>query len=213
MLSVTYIEHMGSDLRTVQAARASFGATTDTLRPRDTKLISYLAEHRHMGPFEHNSLTVSITCPVYIARQIMRHRTFSYSEISRRYTGKNIELYQPEVYRKQSLDNKQASEGVHTASDYWKIRVELHQQKALELYSDMVEEGVAKEQARGVLPQNLLTTFYMTGNLRNWAHFIDLRRHKDAQYEVTLLADAVYDILKARFPVCTEALLNNPLTA
>jgi len=200
-ISVKYVDHMGDDLRVVNSARISFGTSKTEVSTQDRKLIQYLAEHEHMSPFEHNVLSVEISAPLYIRSQIMRHRTFSYNEISRRYTDKNIEFYMPTELRAQSKDNRQASDGVlsQDVSDGYLVEREKLFKMALDLYESMIASGVCKEQARGVLPQDLLTNFVMTGNLRNWVHFVKLRQHPGAQLEVQLIAEQVKDILLEKF--------------
>src|SRR5579863_7226904 len=111
MLKATYVQHVGSDLTIVNAARISFGTESQVLEDKDKKLIKYLADNEHMSPFEHNVLTVIIECPLYIRSQIHRHRTFSYNEVSRRYTSDDIQFYIPDTVRRQAASNRQASEG------------------------------------------------------------------------------------------------------
>lgn len=207
-IKVTYIDHMGSDLRVVNAARISFDNQSKELTDKDKKLINYLAKNKHMSPFEHCQLTVLIECPLYIRSQIQRHRTFSFNEISRRYTADNLEFFVPEVIRKQSKYNKQASEGVF---DSWngqdiKILMKEAHSKSLEIYKKLIKGGVSREQARGVLSQNLLTKFYMTGNLRNWIHFIELRQHNHAQIEVQIIAQDIKKIVEMHFLESSKSL-------
>lgn len=208
-LKALYVNHMGDDLTVVNSARISFAGESQTLQDKDKKLIKYLADNEHMSPFEHNVLTVIIECPLYIRSQIHRHRTFSYNEVSRRYTSDNIEFYMPETIRKQAASNRQASEGeldpigANTAIAIMKVQ---HEQ-ALDAFNDMLALGVPREQARGILPQNLMTKFYMTGNLRNWAHFVRLRIDNHAQAEVQEIGKQVLAILEDKFPEATKALL------
>ncbi len=208
-IKVEYINHMGDALTVTNAARVSYGGIKATLEEKDKKLIRCLANNKHMSPFEHCSLTVKITCPLYIRSQIHRHRTFAYNEISRRYTSKDLEFYGPENYRIQSKDNKQASDGnINTVkNNIFRTRVNHSHQSALELYNEMLDAGVCREQARGVLPQDLMTEFYMTGNLRNWAHFLELRDKSDAQFEVQLVAQQTKAILLDKFEYAAEVLL------
>lgn len=210
MIKATYVDHMGSDLTIVNAARVSFGNHSDELNDKDHKLIKYLADNQHYSPFEHCQLTVLIECPLYIRSQIHRHRTFAYNEISRRYTQENLEFYVPPAddIRAQSLSNRQASSG---PIDEQQTRYALDAIKhahtySLEFYNQLIRLGVCREQARGVLPQNLMTKFYMTGNLRNFAHFIKLRSDKHAQKEVQYIAQQIKDIAIDKFPVAFRAL-------
>lgn len=211
MIKVDYVDHMGTDLTVVNSARISFNGTKTELDDKDIKLINYLAEHEHMSPFEHCSLSVIIECPLYIRSQIHRHRTFAFNEVSRRYTSDNMEFFLPSIedLRKQSKSNRQASNGqvdeqtsIHLISN-----MADHHRYSEQLYNDLLAAGVCREQARGVLPQNLMTKFYMTGNLRNWAHFIKLRLHEGAQKEVQDVAQLVKVILLEKFPVATAKLL------
>ena len=208
-MKVTYIQHMGSDLNVVNAARISFNTEVTELSDKDKKLIAYLADNEHMSPFEHNILTVIVECPLYIRSQIHRHRTFSYNEVSRRYTSENLEFFIPDIIRKQAESNRQASSGELDGSSTKdaKMIMNIAHDKALESYNMLIDLGVPREQARGVLPQNLMTKFYMTGNLRNWLHFVKLRIDNHAQYEVQLIGKQVLEILKDKFPESTKELL------
>ena len=206
MIKVSYVDHMGTDLTVVNAARVSFGTAKTKLDDKDIKLINYLAKHKHMSPFEHCQLSVLVECPLYIRSQIHRHRTFSYNEISRRYTDKDLEFFIPKTIRKQSKDNRQASEGKLASQDNAKNIMNGAWSKAKAYYDLLIGMGVPREQARGVLPTGTMTHFYMTGNLRNWAHFIGLRDHEGAQGEVQEVAIAVKAIIKDKFPVAYEAL-------
>ena len=209
MIKVEYIQHVGDSLAVVNAARYSFGDESQVLEERDKKLIKYLADHQHMSPFEHLSLTVKIEVPLYIRSQIMRHRTGAYNELSRRYTDKDMEFFVPDSYRTQHKSNRQASAEDLEASKqiYWLIKVDQHNKRALELYKEMLADGICKEQSRGVLPQDLMTQFIATFNLRNWAHFVKLREHEGAQVEVQLVAQKVKAILIDKFGYAAEALL------
>lgn len=209
-IKAIYVNHMGNDLTIVNAARISFGNLSDTLTEKDVKLIDYLAKHKHFSPFEHCQLSVLIECPLYIRSQIHRHRTFAYNEVSRRYTEEDIQFYIPpqEDLRSQSKSNKQCSEGVidkSSAALAYNIIKDAHSY-AHSYYKQLISLGVSREQARGVLPQNLMTKFYMTGSLRNWAHFVHLRNDAHAQKEVQCVAQEIKLILFNLFPKASEAL-------
>jgi thymidylate synthase (FAD) len=208
-IEVTLIDSMGSDLTVVNSARVSYGKRTDTLTDKDKKLIKYLINHEHMSVFEHCTISVLIKCPLYIRSQIHRHRTFSYNEISRRYTDEKIEFYRPEKFRTQHTSSKQASGQDVDQETNNKCIAYSHtiEEGALMIYNDMISMGVARELARGILPQSLMTEFYMTGNLRNWAHFLKLRLDSHSQYEIQLISNKILDILKDIYPVATEALV------
>lgn len=208
VIKALYVCHMGDDLTPVNAARISFGKSTDSMTEKDEKLIRYLAEHDHLTPFEHQALTVIVECPLFIRSQIHRHRTFAYNEVSRRYTDENLEFYIPPLddIRKQSTNNKQGSDG---KIDDVSLAVGLMEDvvsHARYRFERLIELGVAREQARMVLPQNLMTKFYMTGNLRNWAHFLRLRLDAHAQPEVQTVAKDVAAIIQKCWPVSFAAL-------
>jgi thymidylate synthase (FAD) len=202
---------MGDELTVVNAARVSFGSESLMIDDKDRKLIKYLAVHKHMSPFEHLTLTVRVSVPLYIRSQIMRHRTFAYNEISRRYTDKDLKFFIPNTLRKQHSNNRQASEGELEdpgLGGSLKSDMRSFHKESLAFYQKLIDYGVCREQARGVLPQNLMTEFYMTGNLRNWAHFIELRKHEGAQAEVQEVANEVSQILLDHFGYAAEVLLN-----
>ena len=209
-VGVGYGEHrVGStnlDTFPCSAARVSFGKEDKTGKnpAADVKLMEYLAEHQHMSPFEHQSVTFLIECPLFIRSQIHRHRTFAYNEISRRYTEENLEFWIPTSIRKQAESNRQASSDETVEDDpIFRDTAIL----ALDDYRTLVDSGVCREQARAVLPQSLLTKFYQTGNLRNWIHFIKLRKDEHAQYEVRVIADRVEKELRGLWPTSMEVLL------
>lgn len=212
-IKVEYVNHMGDDLTVVNSARVSFGKTKEKIDSGDIKLINYLAKHQHFTPFEHCSLSVLIKCPLFIRSQIHRHRTFSYNEISRRYTSENLEFYVPETYRKQHDKSKQCSADDFDSkeSKYLKEQTENIHNLSLAMYNDMIDKGVAREMARGILPQNLMTEFWMTGNLRNWIQFLGLRVDSHAQKEVQDVAQPILDIIKDKFPESSKALFKHNL--
>lgn len=203
---------VSEDFMPVTAARVSFGMDGKTGQDvdKDIKLIKYLAEHEHMTPFESLSATFLIEVPLFIRSQIMRHRTFSYSEISRRYTDENLEFWIPDTFRKQSESNRQASTGevpedAEASMSAYKMSCDV----SLENYYELIGHGVCREQARAVLPQSLLTKFYLTGNLRNLAHFIELRKDAHAQKEVQVVAKRIEDELRKLWPNSVGALLGD----
>lgn len=212
MIFAKYIEHFGNDLKVCNAARISFNNHKDSLDEKDIKLINYLAKNKHFSPFEHCSLTVLVECPIYISKQVMRSRTFSFNELSRRYTAEDLKFYVPDFnnVRKQSTNNKQGSDGkIEEEKAYAAIEL-MHtiHKDSLTFYNFLINDlQVSREQARGILPQNLMTKFYMTGNVRNWIHFINLRIDNHAQQEIQVIAQNVQNILLEYFPISTKALL------
>jgi len=214
---VDYVSHMGTDLTIVNAARVSFGKHKEEISERDEKLIKYLAEHRHTSTFEHNVITFRFTVPLFVRSQHHRHRTWSYNEISRRYTDVNIQFYEPESFRTQHKSNRQASnegELIDPLVNYPRQMysamtaagaVREHGATSLKLFERLIEAGVCREQARGVLPQNMYTQYYGTTNLSNLIKFIDLRTHEGAQWEIQKVAEACLDIANDLYPLATEA--------
>jgi len=212
-LQVTYIQHIGDDLGVVNAARISHFKEVNELKAGDEKLIHYLADHEHMTPFEHNTLTVRVSCPLFIRSQIHRHRTFSYNEVSRRYTSEGIEFYffPEDDVRIQSKTNKQGSDGILSPAKAEWFCAELLKWtlEGKAKYEYWVEQGVAREQARVFLPVNLITHFYMTANLRNWMGFLKLRLHEHAQKELRIVSGDVAEIIQQYWPVSFKALSKN----
>ena len=212
---VEYVDHMGTDLTIVNSARVSFGVEKDELDERDVKLIKYLIKHKHTSTLEHNVLTFRFKVPLFIRSQHHRHRTWSYNEISRRYTDVNLEFYQPKTYRTQHASNRQASNAMDTIDPMIGVRyaqltpatkiVAEHHKRCLKLYNEMIKGGICREQARGVLPQNLYTEYYGSVNLNNLMKFIGLRSHDGAQWEIQRVAEACLDIAEELYPVTVGA--------
>ena len=212
--SVSYVEHMGSDLTVVNSARVSFGVEKTDLDDRDRKLIDYLIKHKHTSTLEHNVVTFKFVVPLFIRSQHHRHRTWSYNEISRRYTDKDLQFYLPKSFRTQHKSNRQASNpddlqdplaykdfSMVTCSEILHNRT----QDCLHAYQVMLEAGVCREQARMILPQNLYTEYYGTVNLSNLLKFIDLRTHEGAQWEIQQVARACLDIATDLWPVSVKS--------
>jgi len=220
--AVEYVEHMGTDLTIVNSARVSFGKTKKELDEKDKKLIRYLIKHKHTSTLEHNVVTLRFIVPLFVRSQHHRHRTWSYNEISRRYTDVDIRFYEPKEFRTQHKSNRQASNtdkkidpviipdlsdtdlGL-TASHC----VAQHHQSSLRLYNDLMKNGVCREQARGVLPQNLYSEYYGTVNLNNLLKFIGLRLHTGAQWEIQQLAKACLEIVSEIWPETISAYREN----
>lgn len=212
---VELVDYMGSDLTVVNSARVSFGKHKEELDDKDEKLIDYLIRHRHTSVLEHNLITFRFKVPLFVRSQHHRHRTWSYNEISRRYTDFNIEFYEPKGYRKQHASNRQAStnetfdpmfhnEGFgiqHPASSI----VAGHFKHSLALFNKLIDNGVCREQARMVLPQAMYTEYYGTVNLSNLLKFIDLRSHEGAQWEIQKVAEACLEIASELYPKTVAA--------
>ena len=212
---VELVDYMGSDLTVVNSARVSFGKHKEELDDKDEKLIDYLIRHRHTSVLEHNLITFRFKVPLFVRSQHHRHRTWSYNEISRRYTDFNIEFYEPKGYRKQHASNRQAStnetfdpmfhnEGFgiqHPASSI----VAGHFKHSLTLFNKLIDNGVCREQARMVLPQAMYTEYYGTVNLSNLLKFIDLRSHEGAQWEIQKVSEACLEIVSELYPKTVAA--------
>jgi len=179
------------------------------MKEADKKLIKYLADHKHTSCFEHQAATLRLKVPIFVARQIQRHRTFSYNEVSRRYVKDELEFYWPDKWRKAADNVKQgSSDETVDRADHIQYCVEKTIEGSLITYQQLLDGGVAPEQARMILPQNLMTTFYMSGNLRNWAHFLELRLDSHSQKEIRDVAQLVENILRPLWPVSMGALLD-----
>jgi thymidylate synthase (FAD) len=236
-ITTTLIDHMGSDLSVVNAARVSFGKQSDwdhspcpdshnmppeivsedkKLTQKDTKLIRYLAKHKHLSPFGHAFASFHVKAPIFVARQLVKHKFLRWNEISRRYVDDEPEFYVPDVWRGKSADKKQGSSsevidiidydgtnGKNGFSDPYSTLTEI----ALETYQDLLEQGVAPEQARMVLPQSAITEWYWSGSLDAFASVCRLRCASDTQYESRIVADQISDVMRDLFPVSWTALL------
>jgi thymidylate synthase (FAD) len=198
---VGLIDHLGSEATTVNAARVSFGKLKEDMDERDVTLLRYLIENKHTSPLEHIVFTFSIHCPLFVRGQWHRHRTWSYNEISRRYTEINMECYTPPKLRKQAESNRQASVADENFEDEaLRGMIEQHNQASLKLYEDLLAAGVCREQARGVLPQNMMVTFWGTVDLANLLHFLELRDSEHAQWEIREYARAIKKLIKPIIP-------------
>ena len=211
--AVEYVQHVGDDRTIVNSARVSFGKEVDTLDDKDKKLIKYLIKHKHTSTLEHCFITFRFTVPLFVRSQHHRHRTWSYNEISRRYTDVDLQFYSPKEFRTQHKSNRQASNidelinPWYQEPDQWVQGMRMddalrdHHEQSLNLYNKMIDMGVCREQARGVLPQNLYTQYYGSCNLANLLKFIDLRIHEGAQWEIVQVAKACLEIVTDLFPV------------
>ena len=237
-IAATYIDHMGSDLSVVNAARVSFGKKSEweeqvhpsgdyadnVLSDRDTKLIRYLAKHKHISPFGHAFASFHVKAPIFVARQLVKHKFLRWNEISRRYVDDEPEFYVPDVWRGRSADKKQGSDGEVVLGNYVVDRtyegdfgkyegemydVDDYNRLALDMYEGLMQQGVAPEQARMVLPQSTLTEWYWSGSLDAFASMCQLRCKPDTQYESRLVADQISEKMGELFPVSWQALMES----
>lgn len=224
MIKATLKDHCGSDITVVNAARVSFGKTSHpvdwlnydyedgsrcgdliaVLDDRDTKLVKYLAKHNHISPFGHCFASFHVKAPVFVARQLVKHKFLRWNEISRRYVDDEPEFYVPDVWRGRSADKKQGSGD----SLDW-----LHEPYAYEWclgnYRFLLESGVAPEQARMVLPQSTMTEWWWSGSLDAFARMCSLRCAEDTQYETRIVADQISSVMGDLFPVSWGALMDD----
>ena len=197
--SVELVRVSGSDLDVVNAARVSYGKISKVMNERNKKLIKYLIEHKHTSTFEHNQLSFRIKAPLFVARQWMRHRMHSYNEISYRYVQAPVEFYIPKHWRFQDATNRQCSSGVFTNEElekHYKASIDT----AFKTYETLLEQGVAREIARGVLPMCMYTEFIFTSNLHALMHFMKLRLQPGAQHEIRAYARALLELSEPHFP-------------
>jgi thymidylate synthase (FAD) len=216
-MEVTYLDHMSSDLGVVNAARVSFKKFSKMFNDKDEGLINYLAREGHWLPFRHPHVSFHCKAPLFVARQAGKHQVgMSWSEVSRRYVDDEPEFFTPEVWRKRADDKKQGSSDevvedpyfpwvdYGSAGDYNKY-IEV----CLGGYKGLLEQGVAPEQARMVLPQSMYTEWHWTGSLLAWAHFIKLRTEGSAQKEIQDFAKMFVPTFEELYPTSWKALMEH----
>ena len=231
MIEVTYIDHMGSDLSVVNAARVSFGKKREALgyvgrssgvmcpvlHDTDKRLIKYLAKHKHMSPFGHAFASFHVKAPIFVARQLVKHKFLRWNEISRRYVDDDPEFYMPDQWRGRASDKKQGSAGIVDIDKYWTENFgddgcnptpALAYEDAMCCYLGLLEAGVCPEQARMVLPQSTMTEWYWSGSLDAFFDMCHLRLKADTQYETRLVATGIDSSMKDLFPISWGALTN-----
>jgi len=226
--TVTLVDYMGSDLSVVNSARVSFDKMSDweeipgqedgvQLSSQDTKLIRYLAKHNHWSPFAHTSVSLRISAPIFVARQLVKHQVgLCWNEVSRRYVDDEPEFYFPKEWRGKPVNAKQGSTGVVDISDvyiyesdgYININHEDLCESLLAWYNKAIEMGVAPEQARMILPQNTMTSWIWTGSLMAFTRVCKQRLDPHAQLETREVAEQIAPILQGLFPVSFQELMN-----
>ena len=225
MIEVTYIDHMGTDLTVANAARVSFGKVSEMeddpwgppkLKAKDDKLIRYLAREKHISPFGHCFASFHVKAPIFVARQLVKHKFLRWNEISRRYVDDEPEFYVPDVWRGRSADKKQGSDGVvdlgrnpyEPYCEDWELDDGRYgfNEVSLVVYKDMIAKGVAPEQARMVLPQSTMTEWYWSGSLDAFADMCNLRCKSDTQAETRVVAQQIDRKMIELFPVSWAAL-------
>ena len=222
-MEVTLIDHMGSDLTVVNAARVSFnkesdwesipeaGPVRDLLKESDEKLINYLAKHNHWTPFAHTSLQFRIKAPIFVARQLGKHQVgLVWNEISRRYVDYEPEFYYPEYWRGRPENKKQGSSEKEIDINPYHLMVDQYKQAMQTCswtYQELLRKGVAPEMARMVLPQSMFTEWYWTGSLVSFARVCSLRIKIDAQEETRDIASLIEIECAQCFPISWDALM------
>lgn len=214
---VRLVDWMGSDQRILEAARISYKSPSKG-EEQDKKLLGYLYKNRHTSPFEQCVITFNIKLPLFVQGQMVRHRTQRLNQVSARYTELPSEFYIPSVWRKQDVKNKQSSlidnEWQPTLEYNGRINVghsdvsELFSeycQDSYAAYQSLINNGVSREMARMLLPQNIYTEIYSQWDLHNLMHFFRLRLDSHAQHEIREYAKAMYEIFQNLYPWCDEA--------
>lgn len=213
-MKLTYIDHCGSDLSVVNAARVSFKKKHEEFQENDKQLIKYLFDHGHHSPFNHAFLSCHVKAPIFVARQLVKHKFMPWNEVSRRYVDDAPELYWPErlEWRVRSEDKKQGSSDETLILPFdmvnpWEDAEPRHYEDyCLSSYDYLLEQGVAPEQARMVLPLNTYTEWYWSGTLGAWMDMVKLRTKEDTQWETRQVALQAKELLKEYFPVSMEAM-------
>lgn len=186
------------------------------LKPADAKLINYLASHKHYSPFNHSFISVRVKAPVFVARQLVKHKFMPWNEVSRRYVKGEVEFYKSDGWRKSAENVKQgsSSETISKYLDdfdcypcYIETDISVHEDNSIELYNKLIDLGVCAEQSRSVLPQSMMTTWVWSGTLGAFCDMLKLRLDPHTQYETRLVAQEVSKIVKELFPVSYKALV------
>jgi len=212
---IEVVDVLGDDLTPVNAARVSFGQRSKTFEGKDQALTHFLIKHKHFSPFRHQHVMMIIKAPEFVMRQWYKHvvgiettsthptKDHAWNEISGRYIAYE-DFYEPTEFRAQSDDNKQASEGLieeqSKANQYWKEA----QDKSVDSYNKLLKMGVAKEQARSILPLTVYTKVWWTASFQSIMNFIDLRDEKTAQWEIQQYAKVLKEIMLEVFPETTK---------
>lgn len=194
------------DFMAAKCARTSYASELKTIK-EDEQLVNFLVREKHTSPLEFIRLVFLVKCPIFVARQIMRHRTGSYNEQSARYTEMKDEFFLPDTNRKNNQYNKQSSGGTFTKTQDVVIlsMYEESYKAAMSSYKKLLSIGVCREQARSVLPVGTFTSFYVTYDMNNFLKFLTLRTAPDCQYETKIVADAMLNLARPLSPVIFKA--------
>lgn len=206
-IKVDLIGHYGNDLSVVNAARVSFAKEVAEMGEGDAKLIRFLANNNHHSPFNHAFLSFRVKAPIFVARQLVKHKFLPWNEVSRRYVDDEPEFYFPKEFRNKAENVKQGSEGVHKYSDLANTYLDAVAGGALVRYKDMITLGVCPEQARMILPLNTMTEWIWSGTLGAWLDMLKLRLDEHTQYETRFTAQLISYYVEKHFPISYEARL------
>ena len=207
-MKVELIEAAGGDLSVVNSARVSFNKESSIVTTKDEGLINYLAKHRHDTPFRHNFIQLRCSVPLFLARQLMKHQAgLTWNEESKRYVDDIPEIYYPDEWRERPEKSiKQGSGKRHKYTPRWSRFYEAHMHESLDMYRDMIRDGIAPEMARMVLPQSMMVNFIWSGNLLAFYHVWNLRSGSGAQEEAQLFAELLREAIEPEFPISWKAL-------
>jgi len=207
--NVEYVDHMGSDLSVVNAARVSFDKHSDELVDADAKLIRYLAKHGHWTPFGHAHVSLRVKAPIFVARQLVKHQVgLVWNEVSRRYVSTPPELYWPTKLNSAAVNVKQGSTGeAHPASESAIRAASTAVDELSRLYTGMIAQGIAPEDARMFLPVSMYTEWVWSGSLMAWARVCNLRLDSHSQEHTQAFAAGIAAVVAPLFPVSFNALV------
>ena len=215
---VRLVDHMGSDLSVVRSARVSYDAEwrAGEDEGKDKKLINYLLKNKHTSPFEAVAFTFEVKAPIFIFRQWHRHRTWSYNEVSARYSELPEEFYVPELEQitTQSTSNKQMrTDEVNGDAELIQKSIKESCLASFAVYRDLLNRGCPRELARSVLPVGTYSHMFASVDLHNLFHFLKLRLHAHAQKEIRVYAEAILELIEPIVPVSVEAFRTHMLGA
>tara|TARA_R110000782_G_scaffold49936_4_gene108474 strand:- start:308 stop:940 length:633 start_codon:yes stop_codon:yes gene_type:complete len=207
MIKATYLGHLGQDMDVADAARVSFAKKAENYTDEGNwRLINFLAREGHIAPFGHCYLRFHIKAPIFVARQLVKHKFMRMSEVSRRYVKSDPEFYVPSEWRAAADDVKQGSVGAARSQYFPTTYMEQTAREATSRYNKMLQQGICAEQARMILPVNIFTEFWWSGSLDAFADMCNLRCKPDTQFETRLVADEISAEVTKLFPVAWPAL-------
>ena len=208
-MNVELVDVMGTDLTVVNAARVSFDKHHDTFLDNDKKLINYLAEHGHWTPFGHPQAQFRISSTIFVARQLVKHQVgLVWNEISRRYVDYSPTFEVPSVWRERAKNRKQGSgDGLIQLTEDELAEINYIHRASSKMYDHLINKGIAPEQARAILPQDMVTQWYWTGSLTAFARVCRLRLSEDSQDETRQVAQEMNNYVKEHFPISWKYLL------